>query len=76
MAFLDQALKEPLEGGTGGIATVQWRRGQILKQASDNRDELVVADLDMAMVQEVRDLWQFFRDRRPETYNELVSPGR
>ena len=51
-------------------------RGQILKQASDNRDELVVADLDMAMVQEVRDLWQFFRDRRPETYDELVSPGR
>ena len=51
-------------------------RGQILKQASDNRDELVVADLDMAMVQEVRDLWQFFRDRRPETYGELVSPGR
>ncbi|MFM9843988.1 MAG: nitrilase-related carbon-nitrogen hydrolase [Dongiaceae bacterium] len=51
-------------------------RGQILKQASDTRDELVVADLDMAMVQEVRDLWQFFRDRRPETYGELVSPGR
>jgi beta-ureidopropionase len=51
-------------------------RGQILKHASDNRDELVVADLDMAMVQEVRDLWQFFRDRRPETYDDLVSPGR
>jgi N-carbamoylputrescine amidase len=51
-------------------------RGQILKQASDSRDELVTADLDMAVVQEVRDLWQFFRDRRPETYGELVSPGR
>jgi N-carbamoylputrescine amidase len=51
-------------------------RGQILKQASDNRDELVVSDLDMDMVREVRDLWQFFRDRRPETYSELVSPGR
>lgn len=31
LAFLDQALNEPLEGGTGGIASVQWRRGQILK---------------------------------------------
>lgn len=31
ITFLDQALKEPLEGGTGGIATVQWRRGQILR---------------------------------------------
>ncbi len=31
LVFLDQALFEPLEGGTGGVATVQWRRGQILK---------------------------------------------
>ncbi|MBL0211801.1 MAG: tetratricopeptide repeat protein [Holophagaceae bacterium] len=31
LAYLDQALKEPLEGGIGGIASVQWRRGQILK---------------------------------------------
>ena len=37
LAFLDQALKEPLEGGTGGIASVQWRRGQILKDL--NRPE-------------------------------------
>jgi len=25
------------------------------------------------MVREVRDLWQFFRDRRPETYGDLTS---
>jgi len=31
LAFLDQAAKEPLEGGTGGYASVHWRRGQILK---------------------------------------------
>jgi N-carbamoylputrescine amidase len=30
----------------------------------------------MDMVREVRDLWQFFRDRRPETYGELTSAGR
>ena len=38
LALLDQALKEPLEGGTGGIATVQWRRGQILKDLN-RKDE-------------------------------------
>jgi len=38
LAYLDQALKEPLEGGTGGIATVQWRRGQILKDLN-RKDE-------------------------------------
>jgi len=24
-------------------------------------------------VREVRNLWQFFRDRRPETYGDLVK---
>ena len=31
LTFLDQAAREPLEGGTGGYASVHWRRGQILK---------------------------------------------
>ena len=43
-------------------------RGKIVAQASEDKDELLVAELDMDMVREVRDLWQFFRDRRPETY--------
>jgi N-carbamoylputrescine amidase len=33
-----------------------------------------VSDLDMDMVREVRDLWQFFRDRRPESYGSLTEP--
>jgi N-carbamoylputrescine amidase len=48
-------------------------RGKIVAQASGDRDELLVADLDMDMVQEVRDLWQFFRDRRPESYGSLAE---
>jgi beta-ureidopropionase len=48
-------------------------RGQIVAQASDAEDEVLVADLDLAMVDEVRTLWQFFRDRRPETYGELAE---
>ena len=48
-------------------------RGKIVAQASGDRDELLVADLDMDMVREVRDLWQFFRDRRPESYGSLTE---
>ena len=48
-------------------------RGQILAEASRDRDELVVADLDMDMIREVRNTWQFFRDRRPDTYEALVA---
>ena len=28
----------------------------------------------MDMVREVRDIWQFFRDRRPESYGALAEP--
>ena len=48
-------------------------RGQIEKQASRDKDELIIHDMNMDMVREVRDLWQFFRDRRPDTYGPLVS---
>ena len=30
LAALDQVLREPLEGGTGGYGTAHWRRGQVL----------------------------------------------
>ena len=59
-----------------GSSYVVNPRGKILRQASEDKDELVVADMDLDMVREVRDLWQFFRDRRPETYGDLTNPGR
>jgi N-carbamoylputrescine amidase len=33
----------------------------------------VVADLDLDMIAEVRKVWQFFRDRRPESYGPLTT---
>ena len=48
-------------------------RGQIIKQAPRDEDALVVADLDLDMIREVRNTWQFFRDRRPESYGQLVA---
>ena len=48
-------------------------RGEFLVEASEDQDELVVADMDMDVVREVRNLWQFFRDRRPETYGSLTE---
>src|SRR5256886_13559192 len=48
-------------------------RGKIIAQASRDKDEVVVADLDLDMITEVRRVWQFFRDRRPETYSVLTA---
>ncbi len=48
-------------------------RGQIEAEASRDQDELLVHEMDMDMVREVRNTWQFFRDRRPETYDVLLD---
>jgi beta-ureidopropionase len=42
--------------------------------ASDNDEEVVVRDLDLDLIAEVRETWQFYRDRRPDAYGPLVAP--
>ena len=50
-------------------------RGQIVgDSASDTDEEVVVRDLDLDMIEEVRQQWAFYRDRRPDAYDELVAP--
>jgi beta-ureidopropionase len=48
-------------------------RGQFLANGSRDQTELVTAELDLDKVREVRNVWQFYRDRRPETYGGLVQ---
>jgi beta-ureidopropionase len=48
-------------------------RGQLIAEAPRDQDALVVADLDLDMIRQVRNTWQFFRDRRPESYEPLVA---
>jgi len=50
-------------------------RGQIEAIASRDKDELIVHDMNFDMIREVRNTWQFFRDRRPETYGPLTEIG-
>lgn len=47
-------------------------RGSFLAVGSEDQDELIVADMDLEMIEEVRKVWQFYRDRRPETYGDMV----
>jgi N-carbamoylputrescine amidase len=48
-------------------------RGNFLSTGSEDNDELVVADMDLDMIEEVRRVWQFYRDRRPDTYDNMVK---
>jgi N-carbamoylputrescine amidase len=47
-------------------------RGEFLAEASEDKDELVVANLNLEMIDEVRNVWQFYRDRRPDSYQAMV----
>ena len=37
-------------------------------------EELIVRDLDLDKIAEVRNTWQFYRDRRPDAYDDLTRP--
>jgi N-carbamoylputrescine amidase len=49
-------------------------RGRIIAEGPRDKDAVVVADLNLDMIEDVRSVWQFFRDRRPDAYGPLVAP--
>src|ERR687892_743211 len=49
-------------------------RGQIVAEAARDRDELITAELDLDQIREVRNVWQFYRDRRPGSYSGPSRP--
>jgi beta-ureidopropionase len=48
-------------------------RGKMLAEGKRDGDDIVIADMDLDLIREVRNTWQFFRDRRPETYEPIVQ---
>ena len=48
-------------------------RGQFIAEASRDKDEVVVAEMDLDLIEEVRRTWQFYRDRRPDTYGDMTE---
>jgi beta-ureidopropionase len=50
-------------------------RGEFVGDVGDpHKEELLVRDLDLDLIEEVRQVWQFYRDRRPDAYDPLVKP--
>jgi N-carbamoylputrescine amidase len=55
-----------------GTSYIVNPRGEFIATASEDKEELVVADCDLELIDQVRNTWQFYRDRRPETYEDLT----
>jgi beta-ureidopropionase len=49
-------------------------RGKLLCTGTRDTDDVLVVDLDLDLIREVRNTWQFYRDRRPETYGAITAP--
>ena len=48
-------------------------RGQFVAMGSRDKDEVVIGDMDRDVIREVRNTWQFYRDRRPDSYGDMVE---
>jgi len=48
-------------------------RGQFVAMGSRDKDEVVIGEMDRNVIREVRNTWQFFRDRRPDSYGAMVA---
>ena len=50
-------------------------RGQYVGEvASQTDEELVIRDLDFDEITRTRNDWQFYRDRRPDSYDKITAP--
>ncbi len=58
-----------------GTSYVVDPRGNYVGAVGSNKhEELLIRDLDLTLVREARDDWQFYRDRRPDVYDGIVAP--
>jgi beta-ureidopropionase len=49
-------------------------RGELIgNAASESEDEVLIRDLDLSLIEDVRRQWAFYRDRRPEVYAEVSA---
>jgi beta-ureidopropionase len=56
-----------------GASLIANPRGEIIAQASDTDEDVVVADVDLSLIPELRAMWGYYRDRRPDLYGPLVD---
>jgi len=56
-----------------GNSMVVDPRGEILVEASDSEEDIAIAEVDLSVIAELRALWGYYRDRRPDKYGPLLN---
>lgn len=74
--FVAHANKMGKEGNLKffGRSIIVGPKGKLIAQASEDQEEVLIADINLGEIAETRKEWPFLRDRRPETYFDLTKP--
>ena len=56
-----------------GSSFIAGPQGEILAQASHDKEEILIAEVDLDLQENVRQNWPFFRDRRIDSYGEIIK---
>jgi N-carbamoylputrescine amidase len=56
-----------------GASLIANPRGEIMAEASATQEDIVMADVDLSVIPELRALWGYYRDRRPDLYGPVVE---
>lgn len=70
-------LEKYIEGTEGiqfwGASFIAGPQGEILAQASHDKEEILIAEVDLDLQENVRQNWPFFRDRRIDAFGDIVK---
>jgi N-carbamoylputrescine amidase len=70
-------LEQYIEGTAGiqfwGSSFIAGPQGEILAQASTDKEEILIAEVDLDLQENVRQNWPFFRDRRIDAYGDITK---
>jgi len=76
-AISNKVGRERVDGRTVsycGSSCVVGPDADLIKSASDDRPQIITAEIDLSEVSLVRQLLPNYRDRRPEIYSEITKP--
>ena len=69
--------EKPVETSAGiefwGASFIAGPQGEILAQASHDQEEIIMAEIDHALMEDVRRNWPFLRDRRIDAYSDITK---
>jgi len=70
-------LEQYIDGTDGiqfwGASFIAGPQGEILAQASHDKEEILIAEVDLDLQENVRQNWPFFRDRRIDAFGDITK---